>query len=172
MGEDVQTVTSQLKGALTTLARMAMDLVWAHTGQNAHGEGNDGTLRFANGVLPEALHEPVTQIHAQANGLSKALEALGVDVKAMAKDDPSQAVLCAQLYAQAGRLAPRLGSVVSTAQPAAGAWRAAAGQMAAGRERTRLPDHDRPRLPHRAGRPAAPVFVEPGARRHRHQSRR
>ena len=33
LGEDVQTVTSQLKGALTTVARMAMDLVWAHTGQ-------------------------------------------------------------------------------------------------------------------------------------------
>jgi ATP-dependent DNA helicase DinG len=116
VGEDVQTVTSQLKGALTTLARLAMDLVWAHTGQNARGEGNDGTLRFANGVLPDALRDPVNQIHSQAAGLSKALEALGVDVKAIAKDDPSQAVLCAQLYAQLGGIAPRLGSLVSTAQ--------------------------------------------------------
>jgi len=56
LGEDAQTVTSQLKGALTSVARMAMDLVWAHTGQDAHGGGKDGTLRFANGVLPEALH--------------------------------------------------------------------------------------------------------------------
>ncbi len=116
LGEDVQTVTSQLKAALTTLARMAMDLVWAQTGRNAHGGGNDGTLRFANGVLPDALVEPVTQIHAQAAGLSKVLEGLGVDVKAVAKDDPSQAVLCAQLYAQLGGLAPRLGALVSTAQ--------------------------------------------------------
>ncbi len=115
VGEDVQTVTSQLKAALTTLARMAMDLVWAQTGKNAHGEGQDGTLRFANGVLPDELVDPVTQIHAQAAGLSKVLEALGVDVKAVAKEDPSQAVLCAQLYAQLGALAPRLGSVVSTA---------------------------------------------------------
>lgn len=115
LGEDVQTVTSQLKGALTSVARMAMDLVWAHTGQDAHGSGKDGTLRFAHGVLPEALHEPVRQIQAQATGLSKALEALGVDVKAIAKDDPSQAVLCAQLYAQLGGIAPRLGSLVSTA---------------------------------------------------------
>ena len=115
-GEDVQTVTSQLKGALTTLARMAMDLVWAQTGQNAAGEGQDGTLRFAHGVLPDALTEPVTQIHAQASGLAKVLEALGVDVKAVAKEDPSQAVLCAQLYTQLGALAPRLGSLVSTAQ--------------------------------------------------------
>ena len=114
-GDDVQTVTSQLKGALTTLARMAMELVWAQTGKNARGEGNDGTLRFAHGVLPEALTEPVTQIHAQATGLSKVIEALGVDVKAIAKEDPSQAVLCAQLYAQLGGIAPRLGTLVATA---------------------------------------------------------
>jgi ATP-dependent DNA helicase DinG len=114
LGEDVQTVTSQLKGALTTLARLSMDMVWAHTGRNARGEGNDGTLRFPMGQLPEVLRDPVTQIHAQASGLSKALEALGVDVKAIAKDDPSQAVLCAQLYAQLGGLAPRLGSLVAT----------------------------------------------------------
>jgi ATP-dependent DNA helicase DinG len=120
-GEDVQTVTSQLKAALTTLARMAMDLVWAQTNQslagpNTAGEGQDGTLRFAHGVLPDALNEPVTQIHAQASGLAKVLEGLGVDVKAVAKEDPSQAVLCAQLYTQLGALAPRLGSLVSTAQ--------------------------------------------------------
>jgi ATP-dependent DNA helicase DinG len=115
VGEDVQTVTSQLKTALTTLARMAMDLVWAQTGKNTRGEGQDGTLRFANGVLPEALVEPITQIHAQASGLSKVLEALGVDIKAIAKDDPSQGALCAQLYAKLGGLSPRLGSLVDTA---------------------------------------------------------
>ena len=115
VGEDVATVTSQLKGALTQLARMAMDLVWGKTGQNTQGEGQDGTLRFAHGVLPEDLTEPVSQIHAQANGLSKALEALGLEVKALAKEDPSQAMLCAQLYTKLGALAPRLNSVVSTA---------------------------------------------------------
>lgn len=93
---------------------MAMDLVWDKTGQNTQGDGQDGTLRFAHGVLPEDLTEPVSQIHAQANGLSKALEALGLEVKALAKEDPSQAMLCAQLYAKLGALAPRR-SVVSTA---------------------------------------------------------
>ena len=143
IAEDVQTITSQLKGTLTSLARMAMDLVWASTGKEFAagppqgklapsggsdprsggawgsaplGGGNDGTLRFANGVLPEALHEPAAQIHLQAGGLSKVLETLGVDVKALAKEDPSQAVLCAQLYAKLGGLAPRLGSLVSTSQ--------------------------------------------------------
>jgi len=114
--DDVQTVSSQLKAALTSMARMAMELVWEYTGKTAQGEGKDGTLRFANGVLPEALTDPVTQIYAQASGLSKALESLGVDVKAVAKDDPSQAILCSQLYASLGGLAPRLGALVSTSQ--------------------------------------------------------
>ncbi|MBC7916932.1 MAG: ATP-dependent DNA helicase DinG [Rhodoferax sp.] len=116
IAEDVQTITSQLKGTLTQLARMVMDLVWESTGKNASGGGNDGTLRFANGVLPEELHEPAAQIHLQASGLSKVLETLGVDVKALAKEDPSQAVICAQLYAKLGGLAPRLSSLVSTSQ--------------------------------------------------------
>ena len=115
VGEDVTTITSQLKGVLTQLARMAMEMMWEHTGRNADGAGQDGTLRFAHGVLPEALVEPLTQILAQATGLSKALEALGLEVKAVAKEEPSQAVLCAQLYAKLGSLAPRLGSLVSTA---------------------------------------------------------
>jgi ATP-dependent DNA helicase DinG len=114
VGDDVATVTSQLKQALTQLARMSMELVWAQTGQNAQGEGQDGTLRFAHGALPDALTEPVTQIQAQATGLSRTLEALGVEVKALAKEDPAQATLCAQQYAKLGALVPRLGSVVAT----------------------------------------------------------
>jgi ATP-dependent DNA helicase DinG len=107
--QDVNTVTSQLKVALTQLARMAMELVHAST------SGEDGVLRFAHGVLPDALHDPVTLIHGHAEGLSKALEALGQEVKLLAKEDPSQAMQCAQLYAKLGALAPKLGSVVSTA---------------------------------------------------------
>jgi len=107
--QDVGTVASQLKGALTQMAKLAMDMVHAST------DGQDGTLRFANGLLPDTLHDPVTLIHGHAEGLSKALEALGLEVKLVAKEDPSQALLCAQLYAKLGSLAPKLGSVVSTA---------------------------------------------------------
>ena len=113
-GSDVATVTTQLKGVLTQVARMAMDMVWAQTGREASGEGIDGSLRFANGQLPEELKEPVEQILAQATGLSKALETLGVNVKALAKEDPSLAVLASQMYARLGGLAPKLGSLVST----------------------------------------------------------
>ncbi len=108
--EDVTTVASQLKVALNQIARLALDLVHAST------QGKDGTLRFAHGVLPEALTEPVRLIHAQALGLSKALEALGAEVKNVAKEDPSQGLQCAQLYAKLGALAPKLGSVVSTSE--------------------------------------------------------
>ncbi len=115
LGDDVQTVTSQLKAALTRLARMAMELVWDSTGRDAQGAGRDGTLRFANGVLPDELVEPVTQVHLQAQGLSRMLEALGNEVRTVAKEDPAQALLCAQLYARLGSVAPRLGSIASTA---------------------------------------------------------
>jgi ATP-dependent DNA helicase DinG len=110
LGEDITTVCSQLKTVLTQTQRLALDLVHGTT------EGADGTLRFAHGVLPEPLHEPIAQISAQATGLQKALEALGVDVKAIAKEDPSMAALCAQLYAKLGALAPRLASLSGTAQ--------------------------------------------------------
>ena len=115
LGEDVQTVASQLKAALTTLARQSMERVWEHTGQNAQGQGQDGTLRFANGAWPEDLLEPLQQIQAQSTGLSKLLQSLGAEVKALAKDDPSQALLCSQLYTQLGAAAPRLDAVVATA---------------------------------------------------------
>ena len=109
-GQYVTTVCSQLKTVLTQTQHQTLELVHAAT------DSKDGTLRFAHGVLPEALTEPMTQISAQATGLSKVLEALGVDVKAIAKEDPSQAALCAQLYAKLGALAPRLHGVATTAQ--------------------------------------------------------
>jgi len=107
--EDVATVASQLKSALQQLARMALDLVHAST------LGKDGTLRFANGLLHESLTDPIAQIHAQAAGLSEALQSLGAEVKAVAKEDPAQSLQCAQLYTKLGPLAPRLSSVVGTA---------------------------------------------------------
>ena len=109
LADDVSTVCSQLKSALTQLARTAMLLVHESTG------GVDGTRRFANGQVPDALLEPLSQIQVQAGGISKALEALGAEVKVLAKEDPSQALVCAQLYAKLGPLAPRLNSVEATA---------------------------------------------------------
>lgn len=108
LSQDVATLSSQLKVAIGQLARTGMDMVHDTT------DGEDGVLRFGHGKLPEHLTDPVTLIHGHAQGLSKALEALGQEVKQVAKDDPSQAMLCAQLYAKLGALAPKLGSVLST----------------------------------------------------------
>jgi ATP-dependent DNA helicase DinG len=108
LAQDASTLSSQLKTALTQLARLAMDLVHVNT------DGKDGSLRFAHGQLPDTLTEPVTLIHGHALALSKAIDALGAEIRQVAKDDPSRALQCSQLYAKLGALAPRLGSVVST----------------------------------------------------------
>lgn len=112
LGEDVGIVISQLKQVLTSLARMGMDMVWA---QDAKSQGQDGSLRFANGVLPEVLVEPVTQIARQSSGLAKVLEQLFAELKVRAREDVGQALLYTQLYARLGTFAPRLRGVVSTA---------------------------------------------------------
>ena len=114
--DDVQTVSSNLKASLTALARMGLDTVWAHTGRNARGEGQDGQFRFPKGLLPEAWEAPVSEIGALARALTKAWETLGAQIKTIAKEDPGQAASCALHYAQLGAWAPRLNSVVTTAQ--------------------------------------------------------
>ena len=106
--QDISTVSSQLKSVLSQTQKLTLDMVYQST------QGADGTLRFAHGVLPEPLHEPMGQINVQAGGLESALQALAAAVKAVAKEDPSQAVLCANLYSKLGALAPRLSSLVST----------------------------------------------------------
>jgi ATP-dependent DNA helicase DinG len=109
LAQDVSTLAQQLKAALQDVGRMVMGLL------SVNVTGYDGVHRFKNGVLPEALLEPMTLIQGHAGGLSKALEALGAEVKLLAKEDPSQAVSCSLLYAKLGQLAPKLSSVETTA---------------------------------------------------------
>lgn len=108
LAQDVTTLAQQLKTALFDVGRMVMDLLTVNT------TGYDGTYRFKNGVLPDNFTDPITLIHAHAEGLSKALEALGAEVKLLAKEDPPQALACSQMYAKLGQLAPKLASVVET----------------------------------------------------------
>jgi len=108
LAQDVTTLAQQLKTALFDVGRMVMDLLTVNT------TGYDGTYRFKNGVLPENFTDPITLIHAHAEGLFKALEALGAEVKLLAKEDPPQALACSQMYAKLGQLAPKLTSVVET----------------------------------------------------------
>lgn len=108
LAQDVNTLAQQLKAALFDVGRMVMDLL------KVNATGYDGVYRFKGGVLPEAWVDPMTLIQGHAGGLSKALDALGAEVKLLAKEDPSMAASCSLLYAKLGQLAPKLGSVLET----------------------------------------------------------
>ena len=108
LAQDVGTLASQLKTALFDVGRIAMDLL------KVTSTGYDGVFRFKDGVLPEVLRDPITLIQGHAGGLSKALEALGAELKLRSKEDPSQAAANSVMYARLGQLAPKLGSVLST----------------------------------------------------------
>ena len=108
VAQDVNTLAQQLKSALHDVGRLLMDLL------TVTSTGYDGVHRFKDGVLPEVLGDPMTLIQAHAGALAKALDALGAEVKLLAKEDPTQAVSCSLLYAKLGQLAPKLSSVVTT----------------------------------------------------------
>ncbi len=109
LAQDVSTLAAQLKTALFDLGRIAMDLL------KVTSTGYDGVHRFKDGVLPEPLRDPMALIQGHGGGLSKALEALGAELKLRSKEDPSQAAANSVLYARLGQLAPKLNSVVTTA---------------------------------------------------------
>ncbi len=106
--QDVQTLSQQLKNNLGDVARLLMDRLPEGT------QRYDAIQRFKNGVLPDDLQPPLNLIHGLAKGISVALEALGAELKLRAKEDPTQAVNLALLYAQLGQLAPRLNQILST----------------------------------------------------------
>jgi ATP-dependent DNA helicase DinG len=106
--QDVTTLAQQLKTAQLDASRLAMEFLRGMIGSY------DLVHRFPDGVVPEAMLAPFTLIHGHAAALSDALEALGAELKARAKEDPSQAAQCATQYAKLGQLAPRINSVVAT----------------------------------------------------------
>lgn len=106
--QDVATLAQQLKTALLDAGRITMDLLRGVTASY------DIVHRFADGVLPEAFIEPMTLIHGHAGGLSEVLEALGAELKARAKEDPSQAAQNSVQYARLGQMAPKINSVLGT----------------------------------------------------------
>ncbi|MDD5029222.1 MAG: ATP-dependent DNA helicase DinG [Rhodoferax sp.] len=106
--QDVTTLAQQLNVALQDAGRISMDLLRDVTASF------DTVYRFKDGVLPDALIEPMTLIQGHASALSDVLEELGAELKARAKEDPSQAAHSALQYARLGQMAPRLTSVVTT----------------------------------------------------------
>ena len=110
LAQDVTTLAQQLKNALLDVGRLVMDLL------QVASAGYDSVHRFKDGLLPAVLSEPLTLIQGHASGLSGALEALGAEVKLLAREDPAQALSCSLMYAQLGQMAPKLGSVVTTSR--------------------------------------------------------
>jgi len=108
VAQDVSTLAQQLRQALNDASRIGLDLL------RQVSPSYDQMHRFADGVLPEPLTDPMSLIHGHARGLSDVLEALGAELKTRAKEDPAQAAHCALLYAKLGQMAPRLNSVVNT----------------------------------------------------------
>lgn len=108
LAQDVNTLAQQLKTAMLEAGRLALELV---RGLSA---GYDTVYRFKDGTVPEAMLAPFKLIHGHGAALSDALEALGVELKLRAKEDPSQAANCSVKYARLGQMAPRLNGVVAT----------------------------------------------------------
>ena len=108
LAQDVTTLAQQLHATVGDAARICMDLM------RQISPVYDQVHRFADGVLPRVLTDPMVLIHGHAQALTKVLEALGAELKTRAKEDPSQAARLTLLYAKLGPLAPRLNSVVNT----------------------------------------------------------
>ena len=113
---DVPTLTRELKTAIGELARLAMQRVgelpeWAAASRPPRAGAPDPAPvvdRFAQGRLPEGWSEAVDAINTRASALLKVFESLATLLKANARDNPSDAPRCAQLYSRLGAIAPRL----------------------------------------------------------------
>ncbi|QHE78523.1 ATP-dependent DNA helicase DinG [Hydrogenophaga sp. PBL-H3] len=127
---DVAQLAKDLKTAQGELARLAMqrigalpawlDLTGRTQGRPPARSGfadNAPSIvdRFDGGVLPPEWTEVVAQMHANASALLKVFEALATQLKANARENPSDAARCAKLYSRLGVLAPRLQSAQETA---------------------------------------------------------
>jgi len=107
-GQDVDTLAQQLRAGLNELARLLMDRF------SPPAAGQDSLHRLPGGVVPTELQAPLGLIQGHAAGLSAELEALGAELKRLAREDPAQALPCSLMYARLGQLAPRLQGVAHT----------------------------------------------------------
>lgn len=135
LGVDVPTLARELKAAQAELARRAMARLaespeWLALSGKQGGmrprNGRDGgagfefnvpnaTERLAGGALPADWEETVGQIAGRAGVLLKEFELIAAQLKVLARDDPSDAARCAQLYSRIGTFAPRLQHMAATA---------------------------------------------------------
>ncbi|MBA4195809.1 MAG: ATP-dependent DNA helicase DinG, partial [Comamonadaceae bacterium] len=114
--DDVAVRARDLKAAMGELARLAMVRVGGMPGWGERRPDAPPTVdRFEGGVLPAGWDEVVGTIAAHATALLKVAESLATQLKAMAREEPSEAARCAQLYSRIGGFAPRLQHAQETA---------------------------------------------------------
>jgi ATP-dependent DNA helicase DinG len=108
LAQDVDILAQQLKSALNDLARLLMDRL------SAESTGYNSLHRLRHGALPLELQAPLALVQGHAAGLSAVLEELASELKRLVREDPSQALGGALMYARLGQLAPRLLAVAHT----------------------------------------------------------
>ena len=112
---DIPRHASQLRQHLQDLARLVMDL-YGEALKAQNSAWGPARVRVPRGVLPETLHEPLSQLAHHAAGFLECLRAISKALRAEMRDKPDEARRLSQLYAQIGTLAPRLEAVHATAQ--------------------------------------------------------
>ena len=112
---DIPRHASQLRQHLQDLARLVMDL-YGEALKAQNSAWGPARVRVPRGVLPEALHEPLSQLAHHAAGFLECLRAISKALRSEMRDKPDEARRLSQLYAQIGTLAPRLEAVHATAQ--------------------------------------------------------
>ncbi len=112
---DVPAHSSQLRQRLQDLARLVMDFYGDELKSKKDSWG-PARVRAPNGILPEALLEPLAQASHHANGFLDALRAISKALRAEIRDKPEESRRLSTMYAQIGALAPRLEAVYDTAQ--------------------------------------------------------
>jgi ATP-dependent DNA helicase DinG len=112
---DIPRHASQLRQHLQDLARLVMDL-YGEALKAQNSAWGPARVRVPRGVLPGALHEPLSQLAHHAVGFLECLRAISKALRSEMRDKPDEARRLSQLYAQIGTLAPRLEEVHATAQ--------------------------------------------------------
>jgi len=113
-GVDLNEHARGAKAALAELARLGMAAVGPAV-RDLASEAPPLTHRFDQGALPAEWTEPLTALQAHAGVLLKLAEAIAVQLRANARENPGEATRSAEHYARIGRFAPRLQSLHETA---------------------------------------------------------
>lgn len=113
-GVDLNEHARGARAALADLARLGMAAVGPAV-RDLAAESPPLTHRFDGGALPADWHEPLAALQAHAGVLLKLAEALAVQLRANARENPGEATRSAEHYARIGRFAPRLQSLHETA---------------------------------------------------------